>query len=172
LSAGAQTPAGRFVITGQSVASAMTAAGWKITGDQVRFLSQVTANRPDARLQVVHTSRGLQGALTVELRCHDRSACLPFYVVITGAGAAGTSDPTAVSDGDQSALLTTAQKPLLRTGDPATLVFADKALRISMPVICLQNGHQGQKIRVASTDHRRFFKAEIVGPGLLRAITL
>jgi len=61
---------------------------------------------------------------------------------------------------------------VLRSGDPATMVFNNRFLHISMPVICLQSGRQGQTIRVASIDHRRFYKAEIMGPGLLKAVTL
>jgi flagella basal body P-ring formation protein FlgA len=37
-----------------------------------------------------------------------------------------------------------------------------------LPVICLQNGVRGQRIRVASKDHRRFFEGEVVGTGVLK----
>lgn len=172
-SVNSQAAAGRFVITAQAVASAMAGAGWKIASDRVRLLSQVTANRRDALLEVVRATKSAPGALTVELRCHDRSACLPFYVVIDGVAAADTPDRSSMNGGSSTeAPPATRATPVLKSGDPATLVFADKALHISMPVICLQSGQRGQRIRVASIDRRRFFKAEIVGPGLLKAITL
>jgi len=67
---------------------------------------------------------------------------------------------------------TVAPPPLMRSGDHVSMVFADKALRISIPVICLQSGGRGQTIRVSSEDHKRFFKAEVIGPRMLRAATL
>jgi flagella basal body P-ring formation protein FlgA len=57
----------------------------------------------------------------------------------------------------------------MHDGDPATLVFDNSRLRISLPVICLQSGSRGQTIRVESRDHKRFFKAKIVESGLLKA---
>jgi hypothetical protein len=162
---------GGIAITPQGVVSAMAESGWKITARQVKFLSQVTASGRDDGLRVVKVMRGMGDTLRVELRCHDRRACLPFYVLINGVGAADTplQTSTRVDSSRDPAVL---QKPLLRSGDAATLVFASKALRITIPVICLQSGGRGQKIRVSSTDHKRFYKAEIVGPGMLTATTL
>ena len=170
----AQTQAGRIAISPQRVASAMAQAGWNVSPERVKFLSQVTAAAGDTRLQVVQVTRWQEGQLKVELRCHDPHACLPFYVLVSKRGTADSSGQTgaADTDGEQSALEVAAEKPLVRSGDPATLTFTNKGLNITMPVICLENGHRGQKIRVASTDHRRFYKAEIVGPGLLKAVTL
>jgi hypothetical protein len=37
-----------------------------------------------------------------------------------------------------------------------------------MPVICLQGGVRGQTIRVASTDRKQVFDAEIVATGMLK----
>jgi flagella basal body P-ring formation protein FlgA len=38
---------------------------------------------------------------------------------------------------------------------------------MSLPVISLQAGVLGQKIRVTSLDHRQFYDAKIVAVGLL-----
>lgn len=171
-----QTPPGRIAVSPQRVASALAQAGWRVNPEQVKFLSQVTAAAGDAGLQVVQVTRWQRDKLKVELRCHDPHACLPFYVLVNEDRAADKSGQTSVADtastGKPPAFEMTAETPLLRSGDPATLTFANKGLSINMPVICLENGHRGQKIRVASTDHRRFYKAEIVGPGLLKATTL
>ena len=61
------------------------------------------------------------------------------------------------------------QPILMRDGDHATLVFENAAIRISLPVICLQSGSRGQKVRVVSADHKRYFTGEILESGLLRA---
>jgi hypothetical protein len=102
--------------------------------------------------------------LKVELRCHDHRACLPFYVLLN-AGTADAPGPTATPQ----TLEVPVKQALMRDGDPATLVFENTALRITLPVICLQSGNRGQKIRVSSKDRKHFFKAEIVDLGLLRA---
>jgi hypothetical protein len=166
----------RMVITPQRVASVLADAGWKVSAGQVKLLSQVTSTDRDAWLQVVQVTHWQGDKLKAELRCHDPRACLPFYVLIDEGGRADKSGLTSAAGADadakQPAVEMRMEKPLLRSGDPATLTFADKGLRITLPVICLENGQRGQKIRVVSADHKRFYKAEIVGPGLLKAITL
>jgi hypothetical protein len=168
----------RTAITPQRIAGAMAEAGWRVSTGQIKLLSQVTAIAGDAWLQVVQVTHWQEDKLKVELRCRDPRACLPFYVLVTEDRTAGKSGPTLPADTDSEAkqpplpLETTAEKPLMRSGDPAVLTFADKGLSITMPVVCLQSGHRGQMIRVASADHKRFYKAEIVGPGLLKAAAL
>lgn len=175
ISVAAQTQPNRIAITPQRVANAMSDAGWKVTAGQVKLLSQVTTTQ-DTWLQVVQVTHWQGDKLKVELRCHDPRACLPFYVLINEGAMADKaglrSDVNADAGGKHSPVEMPTEKPLIRSGDPATLKFADKGLSISMPVICLENGQRGQRIRVASADHKRFYKAEIVGPGLLKATTL
>ncbi|HTA26023.1 MAG TPA: flagella basal body P-ring formation protein FlgA [Terriglobales bacterium] len=174
--AAGQSQPNRIAITPQRVVSAMAGAGWKVSAAQVQLLSQVTSTVRDAWLEVVQVTHWQEDKLKVELRCHDPRVCLPFYVVINQAGTAVKSGQTMAADTEADAKHSVpempAEKPLMRSGDPATLTFADKGLRITMPVVCLENGQRGQRIRVASADHKRFYKAEIVGPGLLRATAL
>jgi len=170
-----QTQQNRIAITPQHVAGAMADAGWKVGPGQVKLLSQVTSTVRDAWLEVVKVTRWQENQLKVELRCHDPRVCLPFYVLVTEYATADKAGPVLAADADvakQPALGTLKEKPLMRSGDPALLTFADKGLKITMPVICLENGQRGQRIRVASADHKRFYKAEIVGPGLLMATAL
>src|SRR5579863_377421 len=172
----AQTQQNRVAISPQHVAAAMAEAGWRVDAAQVKLLSQVTSAAHDAWLQVVQVTHWQDHQLKVELRCHDPRACLPFYVLVNQGGTADKpgqiSPAAAVADETAPALEMTAEKLLFRSGDPATLTFADKGLSITMPVVCLQSGHRGQKIRVSSTDHKRFYTGEIVGPGLLKATAL
>jgi hypothetical protein len=175
----AQTPReDRIAISPERVASAMAEAGWKVSPGQVKLLSQLSFAARDTWLQVVRVTHWQENTLKVELRCHDPRACLPFYVLINQGGTADKPGQTLSTDSEShpgqrhSELETTVEKPLMRSGDPATLTFRDRGLSITMPVICLQSGSQGQMIRVASADHKRFYKAEIVGPGLLKATAL
>ena len=177
--AAAQTPqADRIAISREHVASAMAEAGWKVSPEQVKLLSQISFAARDTWLQVVRVTHWQENKLKVELRCHDPRACLPFYVLINQVGTADKPGQTQSTDAEAHSgerhrePQITVEKPLMRSGDPATLTFRDKGLSITMPVICLQSGSQGQMIRVASADHKRFYKAEIVGPGLLKATAL
>lgn len=168
----AQPRESRFSISSQRVAEALAAAGVRVTAGQVRFLSPVSATGNDSGLEVMNVATWTGDTRKAELRCHDRRACLPFYVLLASSGTADaharTSGTGAVPQ-DGAASPTPSQQILMRDGDRATLVFEESALRITLPVICLQSGNRGQKIRVVSADHKRFFTAEIVESGLLRA---
>jgi len=159
-------------ITGQDVATAMAVAGWKVDAANVKFLSQVSVIGQNGRLKVIEVAPWVENSLKVKLRCLDPRACLPFYVLVNRTAGGPESLPSLANSAEGTRVELTGQRPVLRSGDPATMVFNNRFLHISMPVICLQSGRQGQTIRVASIDHRRFYKAEIMGPGLLKAVTL
>jgi hypothetical protein len=165
-----ESAAARTPISAAQVAKALEAAGWNVSTAQVKFLTQVRSEGTDPDLQVVQVSRWLKDSAKAKLRCRNRHVCLPFYVVVEGMKDTH-SDGAEVAE-TQLTLDTVVRPPLMRQGDTAKLMFADKALRITIPVICLQSGHRGQTIRVTSSDRRRFYKGEIIGPGLLRATTL
>jgi len=169
----AQPRESRFAISSQRVAEALAAAGLQVSAGQVKFLSPVSATGNDSGLQVMNVATWTGGTRKAELRCHDRRACLPFYVLLTSPRTADMHDRTSTSGTGSpqpgAASPTPSQQILMRDGDRATLVFEESALRITLPVICLQSGNRGQKIRVVSADHKRFFTAEIVESGLLRA---
>jgi flagella basal body P-ring formation protein FlgA len=42
-------------------------------------------------------------------------------------------------------------------------------MRITLRVICLENGARGERVRVSSTDHKRIYQAEVIDPGLLKS---
>ncbi len=169
----AQPRDARVPVSSQRVAEALAAAGISATPTQVRFLSPVSASR-DSGLEVVSVAHW-GNTLKAELRCHDHSACLPFYVLLNGNSQTADALPkessaqAASSQAAGAAVPIPAQEILMRDGDRATLVFENAAIRITLPVICLQSGNRGQKIRVVSADHKRFFTGEILEPGLLRA---
>ncbi len=146
----------------------MRATGIEVIPDQIELLSHGNSTTADARLQVVSISRGTTGASTTiaKLRCQDNRECLPFYVLLHGVD-------DRVKNGRLGVALASSIKPrnlhdLIRGGDRATLVLETPDARMSFPVICLQSGMRGQKIRVASVDHKRFYDAEIVTVDLLK----
>jgi len=168
----AQQRDSRFLISANRVAEALVGAGVPVSAGQVRFLSPVSSDDRDPSLRVINVSRWSGNSYKAELRCRDHAACLPFYVLLTGSEKADTRGQVVGRETDirgRNVALVPAETALVRDGDNATLVFENSSLRISLPVICLQSGNRGQTIRVESRDHKRFFKAEIVEAGLLRA---
>ena len=179
ISSSAQNKPGRIAITPERVAGAMMDAGWNVSAAQVEMLPHVTVDASSPWLQVVQVTHWQDDKLKVQLRCHDPRACLPLYVLINRHGSTESALQAAQNNHEQVEVAANhpefdapVEAPVMHSGDPAKMQFAQKGLSISMPVICLQNGRQGQTIRVASADHKRFFKAEIVAPGLLKAATL
>jgi Chaperone for flagella basal body P-ring formation len=162
----------RFPISSEQVAAAIVAAGVPVSTVQVRFLSQVSALGQDSGVEVMNMAKWSHDIWKVELRCQDRRACLPFYVLVDAGHSPAFDLISALGNRGRTARrdLFGIPRPqiLMRNGDRATLLFENPSVRITIPVICLQNGNLGQTIRVESTDRKQFFQAEIVKSGLLK----
>jgi flagella basal body P-ring formation protein FlgA len=160
-----QTSVVRTAALAHSVADAMELTGTAVNPDQIEFLSGRSNIREDAELRVLKVTKRTDGALKVELRCQDNQECLPFYVLVHGLDRVNLILPERRA---QPGTAARAPQNLIRGGDHATLILESRDSRISMPVICLQGGVRGQTIRVASTDHKQVFDAEIVATGMLK----
>jgi hypothetical protein len=179
ISSSAENQPHRIPISAERVAGAMMDAGWNVSAAQVKMLPLVTVEASAPWLQVARVTHWQDDRLKVQLHCRDSRACLPFFVLIDRHGLAEATPASTEINHEQAEVAanhpefdTPVEAFLVRSGDPAKMQFAQKGLSITMPVICLQSGRQGQTIRVASADHKRFFKAEIVASGLLKAVTL
>jgi hypothetical protein len=133
----------------------------------------VSAVSAHALLQVVGKEGRAAGTAMVRLRCYDHRECLPFYVLLRIPEAKpvdhGAGNTMLQPASHKRPLLENTSSPrVVRGGDTAILVLESAASRIRLPVICLENGVLGQKIRVASKDHQRFFAGEVVGAGILK----
>jgi hypothetical protein len=160
-----QTGVRRTSALAHSVADAMELTGTAVNPDQIEFLSGGNKIREGAEVRVLKVTNRTDGVLKVELRCQDNHECLPFYVLVHGLDRVNLTLPE-----KRAQPVTAARAPqnLIRGGDHATLILESRDSRISMPVICLQSGVRGQTIRVASTDRKQVFDAEIVANGMLK----
>lgn len=160
-----QTADARTAASAQSVAEAIALAGIAVNPGQIEFLSGESSVGENAQMRVVSVTSKTNGTVKVKLRCRDNHECLPFYVLVRGIDGAKVVTPEA-----RAAPVVAARSPknLIRGGDHATLILESHDSRMSLPVICLQGGVQGQTIRVTSPDHRQIFDAEIVATGMLR----
>jgi len=160
-------PTGSFVLSPSQVARAIREAGRQVNDDRVGFLSQVRTRQANPTLKVMSIHEWHDGVQKVEIRCVDRSVCLPFLVLVRDG--AFVPDPANSSQAKlQKAFSTLPKRHDVRIGDPAILVFEGNDSRITMRVICAQDGDRGQKIRVASSDRKHFYEAEVIEPGFLK----
>jgi len=148
-----------------SIVDALASAGIPVQTNQIELLSGASALREGATVRIVKMTDAAPGTIRVTLRCQNNRECLPFLVLVHGVA------PVKAKSVTSDAMTHVSPKPqqnAVRGGDHATLVLETSNSRMSFPVICLQNGNRGQTVRVTSTDHARFYQAEVVAPGLLK----
>ncbi len=155
------------VITRQQIAQAVRIAGLSPSPTDVELLSAVPARQANPALKLLSLRSWEEGKLKARLSCVDRSACLPFYVLIRAETPLAGANP-APSLGQGTSAPATKTRYDVRRGDPAILVFETQNSRVTVRVTCAQNGRRGETIQVASQDRKRFYRAEVVQPGLLK----
>lgn len=109
--------------------------------------------------------------MLARFHCRKPGECLPFYVVLH---LSGTQDAQAMlarslATAPPVSAVSHVVRPkwVVRSGQRATFVLQGKEMRATTLVICLQDGRQGESIRVSSLDRSRMMVGEVVGPGLL-----
>lgn len=160
-----QTSVDRTAISAHTVADAMAAAGISANPDKVELLSGAISMRESANVRVVNVSSGTGGIVKVKLRCQDNHECLPFYVLVHSLD---TLKVDATKARTVPVVAASAPQNVIRGGDHATLILETPDARMTFPVICLQSGARGQRIRVASPDRRQFYDAEVVASGIVK----
>ena len=167
-SARSHAASSRSTISPAHVAEAITQAGMNVRADQVEILSAVGSAHSDARLDVVRIARLNKDSLKVRMRCETNSECLPFYVLLHGKTTEEISGLKRLLEKAPAAPKAT--RPVVRGGESATLIVQTRDMQMTLPVICLQNGRLGERIKVASPDRKRTFNAEVVKAGLVRRV--
>ena len=171
---GAAPAPDRFAVSPRRVSSALQQAGIPAKSSQVEFLSAVSSMAENPQLTVVNVSRWRDGDSKALLRCRNNRECLPFYVVLHGNKATGRISPSFVNtaqskqDTELKPKQRSAEKPLVRGGQHATLIIKNQNLQITLPVICLESGKRGETIRLSSPDRKQKYTGEVVEAGLLQ----
>jgi hypothetical protein len=160
-----ETPTALSASPVQKIVEALASAGISVLQIQIEILSGAASLRESARVRMVKMTQASPGTIRVKLRCQDNRECLPFYVLVHGVEGL---EARALGLGVMPAVLPRPPQNVVRGGDHAILILETSDSRLSFPVICLQNGARGQTVRVTSTDHARFYEAEVVAAGLLR----
>jgi len=189
-SANAEEARPRVLLGPSQIVSEMQNRQLPTRGVQVRLAAPVTAASPNPRLEIEAVTLLSAHEMRLRMACSDRSQCLPFFAIATypetmdpvtvainpgrqpagGEQPAPSAKPVAGSSAASASASTAdpAEKPILRSGSPATLDFDGDRVHVRIEVICLQSGAAGDKIRVTTRDHKQVYVAEIVAPTLLK----
>ena len=156
----------RTAITPGHITGALTTAGLRVTVGQVESLSAMTSAEPNPKLTATKVEALDANTTKVRLQCERTDVCLPFYVLVHW--------PEGTKEDSKGALQPhILLEPLMvHNGKDATLVFEGQNMRMIMPVLCLQNGVRGQRIRVISKDRKKVFLALVTGPGTLTSAVI
>ena len=166
----------RFSLTAHEVARTLSDHGVQVADSQVSILAKVVAAKPLPVLDVLSVaslgerwSAGhSESHSLVKIGCHQPGTCLPFYAIVSwpeGTLDSGRADTLPAS---ASARLNTNVPIAIRAGANAILEMNDKRSHVQVAVISLQDGKAGEKIRVASTDRKQTYTAEVIGANLLK----
>jgi hypothetical protein len=149
------------------IIDALVSAGLAVSAHQIEMLSGAGNAIGNASVRVVSISGGAGGTTKVKLRCQDNHECLPFYVLVHGIDSVKVTNAAAIAEPLVDSIR---PQDIIRGGDRAILILETADSRMRFPVICLQSGAPGQRIKVTSADRKRSYDAEIVAPGLLKGI--
>jgi len=175
---GQAQPKQRFTLTVQQIAQTLSEKGIQTSDQQVTMLAKVVATEGNPALDVISVVRlddrsagqVAEARFRVKLACRLSSSCLPFYVVVKWPEESAGHEENSSSALRLPGKLILKQNDVftIRSGAHATLVMDDERAHIKVSVVSLENGMAGQKIRVASPDHKQIFVAEVVSANLLK----
>jgi len=167
-----------FALTVKQVAQTLSDKGMQTSYQQVSLLAKVVATEPDPALDVLSVAplddesagQPEETRFRVKMGCHLRGRCLPFYAVVeVYGGTAGHATNSSSAFGALGNLVSKRNDAFtMRAGAHATLVMDDERAHIKVSVVSLENGMTGQKIRVASPDHKQIYVAEVVSANVLK----
>jgi hypothetical protein len=162
----------RTPIAREWILGALDSSGIKITPDQMEQLSSVTATEAKPRLKVVSVEVLDGESDRVRLQCQHPNTCLPFYVLLHWGQ---PDDEQSALSGPQNGRAPggRAKKPesmWVRSGKTAVMVFEGELIRMTLPVMCLQSGGQGQRVRVINRETKKTYLARVTGVGVVTSV--
>jgi hypothetical protein len=124
----------------------------------------IYASQEDPVLEIVQAHPDpVRPALQIRLRCVERTVCPSFWVAVP------TRQRPHFLFSAATTRATERSPALVKSGQRVMLIFDDSTLHIQLQAICLQRGSLGEQIRAMDSSTHRVFRAEVTGPGTLRA---
>ncbi len=157
----------RAPISQERVSYSLAAAHLAVEESQIQMLSETLSRTATPLLKVTRIEKWNDASALVRIRCAKTSECMPFYVVVHWP--TSTDRDMALAPKSKRATLVDAHhEPLVRAGDQAVLITNTSKFHATTPIICLQTGSQGQKIRVATLNRKKIAMAEVIDTGVLK----
>jgi len=157
---------GRYAITTERIAAAVSGNGVQVTPEQVTLFTGVVASVANPELKVQSIDRSGDGQAIARIVCADTAQCLPFLVTLRVANAASIEIAS-----NRPAYYAATSRPaqfVVRQGARTALYLDGAHVHISLSAISLENGVPGQLIRATSLDRRQVFTVQVAGDGTLR----
>jgi hypothetical protein len=152
-----------YTISAEQISTAISDAGMAVSPEQIKLLTQVRATTDAPRLKVESIQRSGNNTAIVRMGCLDSTQCLPFFVKAELNQNGGSEAAPASSVQVLPSLLRAASKqPVMRAGAQAVLLLESERVHIRIPVVCIENGALGQKVRVRASGNRQLYVAEVV----------
>ena len=149
------------------VVSEMVSSGLRIAPGQLELLSSVTATESNPRLKLISVEALDGESSKVRLQCKSSDTCLPFLVIVHWGE---TQNALSLPSGRKTQPALAPEEMLVLSGKPATLVFEGAHFRVTLPVRCLQNGGQGQRVKVISTEGKKTYLGRVTGRGIVTSV--
>jgi hypothetical protein len=141
----------------------------------LRWSRDITTSEPNPALEVRSvTWDSTRRFLQFSMRCVKAAECRDFLVYLElpertlthvsqklGLNTSAAAKPSGVAGESGNGPV------LIQAGRKVQLIMKGDGIQISLPVICLQNGRAGEKIRVRDAGSARVFLAEVVSRDLL-----
>ena len=130
-----------------------------------------SSSHPTLRVRSAHWDT-FQQRLLLLMRCAPASACAEFLVSLRPPKSLignGQRQPggLAISSTSQEVAATSNAPILIPSGHKAWLVLQSNGMQISLQVISLENGREGETIRVRESGSSRIFRVQVVNCDLL-----
>jgi hypothetical protein len=158
---------GRTLISRERILGALHSSGIRVAVEQMEQLTEMTAAEPDPLLKVLSVEMMDGESDKVLVRCEHANACLPFYVLVHwGHSGQRFGSWPGLSD-ENSSSRSRSQNLLVRSGKIVKLVLDGNYIHMTLPVLCLQSGGRGQRVRVISKETKKRYVAVVTGPGVV-----
>ena len=161
----------RLPISRDAILATLHSSGMPIRADQMEQLSGVTAAESNPLMKVLTVDMLDGESDKVLMRCEHPNTCLPFYVLVHWGPPGGDSGARAGQrDATPAGAALRREDMWVRSGRFVILMLDGEYIHMTMPVLCLQNGGRGQKVRVINKETKKRYVARVAGPGLVTSV--
>lgn len=145
-------------------------SGWKLS-----FLAPWLRVPAQSSVHLRRVGLAGQDAVFLRFECGSRQECLPFQALLQGAGVEASFSNALVGQSgrhghvvNSPAMGNRGTQPAVRAGQHLRMTEELSGMRLSVPVISLQTGSVGQKIRVRNAATHKVVVARVLEEGHVR----